>query len=88
MTRKEGALEQSQEASAMEQGQLRGRTRLWIWVASGMVALLLVVSLGLSLYLTPERLRRLVLPALEGSLQRDVELRRVGLKLWGGLGVS
>ena len=72
----------------MEQSRAKTRRKVWIWIASGLVGVIVVAVLGVSLYLTPERLRRLVLPALEESLQRKVELQRVGLRLWGGLGAS
>ncbi len=72
----------------MDERQASGGRRTWVWVASGLVGLVLLMVLAVSVYLSEERLRRLMLPALEESLQRDVELRRVGLRLWGGLGAS
>jgi uncharacterized protein involved in outer membrane biogenesis len=43
---------------------------------------------GIYLYLTPKRLRAIVVPELEVALSRKVSLGQLSLRLWNGFGVS
>lgn len=43
---------------------------------------------GIYAYLTPERLRGIVVPELEAALSRKVSLDKLSLRLWNGFGVS
>ena len=51
-------------------------------------AVFFLMVLGLYLYLTPDRLRALIVPRIEEALQRRVQLDDIGLSLWGGLSAS
>ena len=64
------------------------RSRIGLWVGIGVVGVFLLVILALHLYLTPERLRRMIEPQLESALNREVRLESVGLSLWGGIEAS
>lgn len=56
-----------------------------IRLACAGLALLVLAGVGLYLYLTPERLRALIVPRLSKSLDRTVEIDTVSLSLWGGI---
>jgi len=64
---------------------MSGKTRS---ILLGIVGFLVVCIIGLYMYLTPDRLRRILVPVMEQNLDRKVELNEVGLSLWGGVAAS
>lgn len=59
----------------------------------GKIGILLIAVIaaglaGLYLYLTPERIRELVVPEIESALNRKVAVRDVSLSVWGGIGAN
>ena len=57
-------------------------------IAISLVAAVLLASVGLYLYLTPDRLRSMIVPGLESALDRKVRLDDVSLSFLGGIQAS
>jgi uncharacterized protein involved in outer membrane biogenesis len=57
-------------------------------VAAVLIGIMVISSVALYAYLTPERLRTLIVPELELALKRKVSLDSVSLRVWGGVGAA
>lgn len=59
--------------------------RTVIRIGVGLVAVLVLTCVGLYFYLTPERLRAMIVPRLSEALDRQVGIGAVSLSFWGGV---
>ena len=57
-------------------------TKLWLWILSVPVALLLLCIIGLKLYLTSDRLKSMVIPPIEESTHRTAAVRSISFSVF------
>ncbi len=68
--------------------KLKKGWKIFFGVAVGVVILLALASVAVKIVFTKQRLVSLLIPRIEGALQRKVEIEDVSLSIWGGLGVD
>jgi uncharacterized protein involved in outer membrane biogenesis len=67
---------------------IRRRTKILVAVLATPLVLLLAAVLFLKFYFTSERLKALILPKLQAAINRDVDVKEIGISILPTFGVS
>jgi uncharacterized protein involved in outer membrane biogenesis len=67
---------------------LSRKAKVWLTIVCIPVLLVIVVAIGLKLYFTDERLKALIVPRIEETLQRKVTVDHVALAFFPNIGVE
>ncbi len=67
---------------------LSKKARTWLFILGTPVSLLLICVIALKLYFTKERLKALVVPILEETIQRPVSMGNLSLSLFPSIGLE